>query len=181
MSINVPASVDATDGTPALVDSLRNQLGLLPNLYSALAHSTTALPRCIALRGPDNSLTAREHSVIALGIAQVNDCLYVLSEQTARARDNGFSDGEIMELRHGCASFDNRLDALARLAHNIAIERGFADSPLMDAFAAAGYRQENLVDMMLSIGAMTINSYFANATQPSIDFPLAPRDVAVRR
>ena len=57
-----------------------------------------------------------------------------------------------MEIRKGTATFDERLDALAKLVKNITFERGHANPALVQAFFKAGWTEANLVDAIVVIG-----------------------------
>jgi alkylhydroperoxidase family enzyme len=46
-----------------------------------------------------------------------------------------------------------------------------ADS--LSAFHAAGYTKENLVDLIMAIGIITVTNLLHNVTEVPIDFPLA--------
>jgi alkylhydroperoxidase family enzyme len=86
----------------------------------------------------------------------------------------GFTPEQILEIRRGRASFDARLDALARLVRSIATERGHADPALVQAFFDAGWTEGNLVDAIVVIGDKTVTNYLHGATKVPVDFPAAP-------
>ena len=93
---------------------------------------------------------------------------------------NGFSDDQILELRSGRASFDNKLDALARLARNITENRGVTDAEVLENFFANGWAKENLIDTIVLVGDKTISNYIHNTTEIPVDFPVAsPLETAV--
>ena len=81
---------------------------------------------------------------------------------------------QIIDIRRGGASFDARLDALAKLARNITLERGHADPALVQAFFAAGWTEANLVDAIVIIGDKITSNFLHGTTQIPIDFPPAP-------
>ncbi|HSY28619.1 MAG TPA: carboxymuconolactone decarboxylase family protein, partial [Burkholderiaceae bacterium] len=87
---------------------------------------------------------------------------------------NGFTDAQIIEIRHGHASFDGKLNALARLTNGITQNRGHVDQALVDAFFAAGWTKENLVDAIVIIGDKTVSNYLHSTTKIPVDFPAAP-------
>lgn len=136
----------------------------VPGLQTALNHSAGALGHYLALRWSASSLDARELETVALVAGQVNQCLPALAFHMASARLAGLGESEVAELRHGHASFDARLDALARLVRNLAIERGYADTVLLDNFYRAGYDRASLADLMLALGQHTVAHYLLNAS-----------------
>jgi AhpD family alkylhydroperoxidase len=112
--------------------------------------------------------------VVNLVVSQVNDCEYCLAAHTAIGKMVGFTDAQIIEIRRGGASFDARLDALAKLVKNIASERGHADPARVQAFFDAGWTRENLVDAIVVIGDKTVTNYLHGTTRVPVDFPPAP-------
>jgi AhpD family alkylhydroperoxidase len=165
-------SVSATN--QALFDNLKKGLGMVPNLYATLAHSEHALGTYLALQNAKSSITGKAREVINLVVSQVNGCNYCLAAHTVIGGMVGFKPEQILEVRRGSASFDAKLDALAKLVKNIAVERGHADPALVQAFFDAGWTQENLVDALVVIGDKTVTNYLHGTTQVPIDFPPAP-------
>lgn len=86
---------------------------------------------------------------------------------------NGFSEAEILELRAGQASFDNKLDALAKLSKNITENRGATDEAVVTNFLNAGWSKENLIDTIVLVGDKTISNYLHKTTDVPVDFPVA--------
>ncbi len=73
--------------------------------------------------------------------------------------------------RVGKASFDNKLDALAKLAKNITENQGKADADVLENFFNAGWTKENLIDTIVLVGDKTISNYINNTVGTPIDFP----------
>jgi AhpD family alkylhydroperoxidase len=165
-------SVSATN--QALFDNLKKGLGMVPNLYATLAHSEHALGTYLALQNAKSSINSKAREVINLVVSQVNGCNYCLAAHTVIGGMVGFKPEQILEVRRGSASFDAKLDALAKLVKNIAVERGHADPALVQAFFDAGWTQENLVDVIVVIGDKTVTNYLHGTTQVPVDFPAAP-------
>jgi len=174
-SINVPTRDDVSPANQELFDALKKGLGMVPNLYATLAHSETALGSYLALQNAKSSISGKAREVVNLVVSQVNSCEYCLAAHTVVGKMTGLSDEQILEIRAGKASFDPKLDALARLVRNIAIERGHADPALVDAFFAAGWTKANLVDTIVTIGDKTVTNYLHGTTRVPVDFPAAPK------
>lgn len=172
--IPVPTRDDVSPDNQALFDSLQKGLGMVPNLYATLAHSRHALGSYLALQNAKSSIVGKAREVVNLVLSQVNDCAYCLAAHTAIGKMVGFTDAQIIEIRRGGASFDARLDALARLVKHIVIERGHADAAQVQAFLDAGWTRENLVDAIVVIGDKTVTNYLHGTTRVPVDFPPAP-------
>jgi AhpD family alkylhydroperoxidase len=172
--INVPTRDDVSPANQALFDTLKKNLGKVPNLYATLAHSDTALGAYLALQGAKSTIEGKAREVVNLVVSQANACEYCLAAHTLIGKMHGFSDEQILEIRRGTAGFDPKLDALARLVRNIVLERGHADPALVDAFFAAGWTRANLVDAIVAVGDKTVTNFLHGTTRVPIDFPPAP-------
>lgn len=172
-TFNVPKKEEVSGANQAIFDNLEKALGFVPNLYATYAHSENALGNYLTFANGKTSLKAKEKEVVNLAVSEVNNCLYCLSAHTAIGKMNGFSDDQILELRAGKASFDAKLDALARLARNITENKGTTDANVLDNFFAAGWTKENLIDTILLVGDKTISNYINNTFDAPIDFPVA--------
>ena len=173
-TFSVPTRDEVSEANQAIFDNLKKNLGFVPNLYATYAYSENALGTYLALQGAKSSLKAKEREVINLVVSQVNDCRYCQSAHTALGKMNGFTDDQILEVRRGAASFDTKIDALAKLVKGLVEDRGKTNPQLVENFFAAGYGKENLIDVIVVIGDKIISNFLHGVTQVPIDFPLAP-------
>lgn len=172
-TFNVPKRDQVSENNQAIFDNLNKALGFVPNLYATYAHSDTALENYLNFANAKTSLSAKEKEVVNLAVSEVNSCVYCLSAHTAIGKMNGFTDAQILELRAGEASFNNKLDALARLAKNVTENRGKTDEAVLENFFNAGYSKGNLIDVISLVGDKTISNYIHSTTQVPVDFPVA--------
>ncbi|NID16535.1 carboxymuconolactone decarboxylase family protein [Luteibacter yeojuensis] len=176
--INVPTRDDVSPANQALFDNLKKGVGMVPNLYATFAHSEHALGSYLALQNAKNSITGKAREVVNLVVSQVNGCEYCLAAHTMVGKMSGFTDAQVLEIRGGRASFDPKLDALAQLVKAMVVQRGKVGDALLDAFLAAGWTKENLVDVVVTVGDKTISNYLHSVTKVPVDFPAAPALVA---
>ncbi|MFC0399823.1 carboxymuconolactone decarboxylase family protein [Paraburkholderia rhizosphaerae] len=174
-TINVPTRDEVSASNQAIFDKLKSSLGTVPNLYATLAHSEHALGNYLAFQNGKSSITGKAREVVNLVVSEVNGCEYCLAAHTMIGKSLGFTDQQILEIRGGKASFDAKLDALARVTRNIAVNRGHADDAVVDAFFAAGWTKANLVDAIVVIGDKTVTNYLHGTTHVPVDFPAAPK------
>ncbi|UZO79258.1 carboxymuconolactone decarboxylase family protein [Aquimarina sp. ERC-38] len=173
-TFNVPNRSEVNETNQQIFDNLEKALGFVPNLYATYALSNNALKNYLDFANAPTSLKAKEKEVVNLAVSQVNECNYCLAAHTAIGKMNGFEEEQILELRSGSASFDSKLDALAKLAKNVAENRGKATSEVVENFFAAGWTKENLIDTIVLVGDKTISNYIHNTTDVPVDFPAAP-------
>jgi AhpD family alkylhydroperoxidase len=173
-SVPVPTREQVSPENQALFDSLKKGLGMVPNLYATLAHSQHALGSYLALQNAKSSITGKAREVINLVVSQVNRCEYCLAAHTVIGGMVGFTSEQILDLRQGRAPWDTRLDALAQFVKAVALQRGHVDPTQVEAFLAAGWTLENLVDTIVAVGDKTVTNYLHATTRVPVDFPAAP-------
>jgi len=174
-AFSVPTRDDVTPDNQAIFDNLKKALGFVPNLYATFAHSPPALGTYLALQNAKSSLKPKEREVINLVVSQVNDCEYCLAAHTALGKMVGFTEAQILEIRRGRASFDPKLDGLARFVREVTEKRGHVSVAATDAFLAAGWSQANLVDAIMVVGDKSISNYLHGTTKIPVDFPAAEK------
>jgi len=170
----VPTREQVTPENQAIFDNLNSKLGFVPNIYATYAFSADALGRYLSFANGKTSLNAKEKEVVNLVVSQVNGCTYCLAAHTAIGKMNGFTDEQILELRKGSASFNPKLDALAKTAKVIIENRGTVDENTLSNFLNAGYNKGNLVDVILAVGEKSITNFLHKVTNVPADFPEAP-------
>ncbi len=175
---SVPTRQEVSETNQAIFDKLQQQLGFVPNLYAYYAKNDTALADYLTLQNRKSTLKAKEREVVNLVTSQINGCHYCQSAHTAIGKMNGFTDDQMVEIRSGSASFDGKLDALAKFTASAVQNRGRADETAKAAFFAAGYTEANLIDVVIVIGDKIISNYIHNLTGFAIDFPVAPQLLA---
>ncbi|EPR66379.1 carboxymuconolactone decarboxylase family protein [Cyclobacterium qasimii] len=173
-AFKVPARSEVSESNQAIFDQLGKQIGFVPNLYAFFAKNETALPDYLALQGRKTSLKAKEKELVNLVTSQINGCRYCQSAHTALGKMNGFSHEQILEIRGGSASFDEKLDALVKFTAATVSNHGKVEESVKEAFFAAGYNEATLIDVVILIGDKIMSNYLHNLAGFEIDFPLAP-------
>ncbi len=171
-TFQVPTREDVSPASQEAFDHLQKALGMVPNLYAAIAYSENGLPKYLAYQGAKTSLTNKEKEAVNLVVSQVNGCRYSQSAHTVLGRMNGLSDEEIILIRKGGSS-DPKRQALVALAKEITEKKGQVSPATLDRFFEAGYTKGTMVDVILQVSDKTAMNYLHNLTQVEIDFPLA--------
>lgn len=171
-NFNVPSREEVSVNNQAIFDNLKKGVGFVPNIYAAMGHSENALGSYLQFSGAATSLSKKEKEAVDLAVSQLNGCRYCQSAHTAIGKMNGFTDDQIIELRKGGASWDKKINVLAQTAQRIAATNGKIGIEALASFYEAGYTKENLVDLIVAIGIITITNLFHNVTDVPIDFPI---------
>lgn len=172
-NFTVPGRTEVSANNQVIFDSLQKGLGFVPNLYAYFGKNETALSDYLALQNRRSTLKGKEREIINLVTSQINGCRYCQSAHTALGKMNGFTDEQILEIRSGQATFDSKLDALAKFTASIVNNRGKATQEVTSNFFAAGYTEAGLIDVVMVVGDKIISNYLHNLTHLEIDFPLA--------
>lgn len=173
-TFTVPGRDEVSPANQANFDVLQKAIGMVPNLYAAMAYSGNGLSKYLAYQGAKTSLNNREKEAVNLVVSEVNGCIYCLSAHTVIGKMNGFSEDETFRLRGGHAT-DPKLNVLVVLAKDITVNKGRVNPAKLEAFFAAGYDKGNLVDLILQISDKTAMNYLHNLTEIPLDFPLATK------
>ena len=171
---NVPSRGEVSANNQAIFDNLEKGLGFVPNLYAYYAKNETALGDYLALQNRKSTLSAKEREIVNLVVSEYNGCRYCQSAHTMLGKMNGFSEEQVLELRGGTASFDEKLNALAVFTLSVASNKGNATEEAKNLFFNAGYSEANMIDVVIVIGDKVISNYIHNLTGFEIDFPIAP-------
>lgn len=172
-TFNVPTRNQVTANNQAIFDKLEKKVGFVPNLYATYAINETALGDYLALSGRKSSLTGKEKEIVNLVVSQVNNCAYCLAAHTAMGKMNGFTDEQILEIRSGRATFNEKFDALAQFVKNAVENRSHPSPEVVDKLLNAGYTQAGLIDIIMLIGDKTISNFIHGTTSIPVDFPAA--------
>ena len=171
----VPTHDDVSPANQVIFNSLKQKLGRVPNSYAFMASSENGLATYLAYSNAKSSLNIKEKEVINLIVSAINDCHYCICAHTTIGKLNGFTDEQILEIRRGEVSFDTKLNALAQLTKEAALNKGKVTEATIENFYAAGYTNESLVDTLLIISERTFSNYLNAIVNVPIDFPLAPK------
>jgi len=178
--ISTPASIAAApEASRVLLEGVKQQLGVAPNLFRMVANSPAALQGYVGLLGAlgKGALPVATHERIALAIAEFNACDYCLSAHTYLGRNVAkLDDGEIAANRDG-TSHDARADAAVRFARKVAQLRGHVGDEDVRAVRTAGYTDGEIVEIVQHVALNTWTNYVNNVARTEIDFPV----VTVRR
>ncbi len=180
--IPTPATIDdAPAASRPLLEAVKKQLGVAPNLFRLVANSPAALEGYLGLSGAlgKGALPAPTRERIALTVAEINGCSYCLSAHTYLGKNLAkLDDAEITANRSG-ASNDPKADAAVRFAAKVVRERGHVSEEDVRAVKFAGYDDAQLIEIVLHVALNTWTNYINEVAKTDVDFPLiTPRKAA---
>lgn len=173
--IPTPASIDAAPAASRpMLEAVKKQLGVVPNLYRLLANSPAALEGFLGLSGAlgKGMLPAATRERIALAVAEINGSNYCLSAHSYLGKSMAkLDDAEITANRDG-RSNDPKADAAVKFAAKVARERGHISEADLRAVKAAGYDDAQVIEIVQHVALNEFTNYINLVAQTDIDFPV---------
>jgi uncharacterized peroxidase-related enzyme len=178
--IPTPATIEAAPvASQPLLEAVKKQLGVVPNLFRLVANSPAALKGYLDLSGAlgKGNLPAQTRERIALAVAEVNGCDYCLSAHAYLGKNLAkLDDAEITANRSGTSN-DPKAAAAVQFAVKVTRERGHVSDNDVRAVKAAGYDDAQVVEIVLHVALNSWTNYLNEVAKTEIDFPV----VAVRK
>lgn len=166
-----PTSVSGA--TKDLLAEVEAQMGGVPYLIATMAHSPAALGGYLGLSGAlaGGVLPPKLREQIAIAVAGANTCDYCASAHSLLGKKAGVPHDEIERNLAGTSS-DTKTAAALAFVVKIVHERGRLDSEDLGAVRAAGYSDEEVVEMVAHAAMNIFTNYFNHIAGTEIDFPL---------
>jgi alkylhydroperoxidase family enzyme len=100
-----------------------------------------------------------------------NACAWAVAFHTALALKEGLAPADVDAIRAGRAPNDSKLGALSTLARTLIEKRGRIADQDREAFLAAGFGKDHLLEVIGVVAASTITNYTGNVTNPPLEAP----------
>ncbi|HMW77074.1 MAG TPA: carboxymuconolactone decarboxylase family protein [Accumulibacter sp.] len=172
--IAIPAEAQTPAASLPLLDAVKKQLGIVPNLMKVVGNSAAALEGYLSLGGAlgKGTIGAKTGERIALAVAELNGCSYCLSAHSYLASNLAKLDSvEIDSNRHG-TSRDPKAAAAVQFAAQIVRTRGHVSDAEVAAVQAAGYSNAEVIEIVLHVALNTLTNYVNEVAKTEIDFPV---------
>lgn len=173
--IPTPATIEAAPAASRpLLEAVKKQLGMAPNLFKMVANSPAALEGYLGLSGAlsKGALPAATRERIALAIAEFNGCDYCLSAHTYLGRNLAkLDDAEITANRNG-SSNDLAANAAVTFAVKVAQNRGHISDADLQEIRHAGYDDAQIIEIVQHVALNIWTNYINLVAQTDIDFPV---------
>ncbi|MGB8693905.1 MAG: peroxidase-related enzyme [Steroidobacteraceae bacterium] len=173
--IPVPATIEAAPpAAQPLLQAVKKQLGVVPNLFRLVATSPAALEGYLGMSGAlaRGALPAATRERIALAVAEINGCNYCLSAHTYLGRNVAKLDDAELAMNRAGRSNDLQADAAVRFAVQVTERRGHIDDADLQAVRAAGYSDAQIIEIVQHVALNTWTNYLNEVAKTDIDFPV---------
>jgi len=145
----------------------------VPNVAAAIAGSPVLLDGFVGLfrNVHAGSFTEAQIQTLLLTNAVTNACAWAVAFHTALALKEGLAPADVDAIRAGRAPNDSKLGALSTLARTLIEKRGRIADQDREAFLAAGFGKDHLLEVIGVVAASTITNYTGNVTNPPLEAP----------
>jgi len=171
--INALENHEVDTQTAATLTAVGKKLGMVPNMFATLAHAPAALNGYLGFNEAvaKGRLSAKQREIVALAVAQYNQCQYCLSAHSLMAKGVGLSAEDIARARQGGAS--DALDhTIAAFARQVVEARGVIADDAFDAYRRKGLSQPLMVEVVANVALNLFTNYLNHLVDTEIDFPL---------
>ena len=172
--IATPAIADAPAASQPLLEGVKKQLGVVPNLFRVISNSPAALQGHLKLHGAlsKGTLSAATRERIAIAVADIDGCDYCLSAHAYIGKNLlKLDDAELAANRNG-ASNDPKADAAVRFATVVVRKRGRVNDDDIRVLKLAGYDDAVVVEIIQNVALNIWTNYLNEVAQTEIDFPV---------
>lgn len=159
-----------TDSRPLLA-SVEKAYGFVPNMTAILAESPATLKAYMTVSKifDESSLTAAERQIAILTINEYHACHYCVAAHSMAAERVGVEAAVIEAIREGTEIPDARLQALRVFTRQILDHRGWVDHSEIEAFLAAGFTMQQVLEVILAVALKTISNYTNHIADTPLD------------
>ena len=166
----------APDGAKQSLAGLQQAFGLIPNLAATMASSPPLLNSFVAAFGQfaGGTFTGGERQVLLLSNAVANGCEWAVAFHSTMALKEGVEPSVVDAIRNRELPADARLAALSALTRALIEKRGHLDDTDAKAFTAAGFDDDQLLEVITGVAISTMANYTGNIAQPPLEAPFRP-------
>jgi len=104
-------------------------------------------------------------------VSEVSGCDYCVAAHSLLGKLSGLKPDELQHIRGGEPTGDAKRDALIRFVKLLASTSGTIDEREFAAIRAAGYTDQQLVEISLAIAVTTFTNVFNRINDTAVDFP----------
>ena len=157
----------------AMLEATQKKMGFVPNMYNAMATSPgllkTYMEGYAAFRSKSGFSPAQQE-VVFLSISHVNGCEYCMAAHSFLADAVSAVPGEVTKaIREGGSINNEKLGALYTFTNIMVSKRGLPGQADVEAFLAAGYTENHILEIILAISVKTISNYTNHLFHTELD------------
>jgi len=171
MSFTLYTQESAPLASKAQLDDSLKSWGMIPNLHAVMAESPNVLKAYKLLHDlfQDTSFTNEELTVIWQTINVESGCLYCVPAHTGIAKMMNIDDAITNALRDGKELPNKKLQILHETTLALVRDRGRPDKAVITEFYQAGYKNRQLLEIVLGISQKVMSNYINHLAETPLD------------
>ena len=162
----------APEASRPMLEKIKVANGFIPNLMAIFANNPAVLHGYMALDSAfeAGSFRPRERHLILLAASVENNCNYCIAAHSTVLKNTLRMPDEIVSaVRNNKTVPDGKLNALVTLVKELVRERGYAREQTIHNFIAAGFKKEQVMELLLGVALKTISNYLDHISSAPLD------------
>ena len=166
----------APEASKPLLENSQKAYGMIPGLHGVLAASPQLLKAYQDLHElfTQTSFNNDELTVVWQTINVEHACHYCVPAHTGIAKMMKVDDAIINALRDETPLADAKLEALRTLTLSLTRNRGNVSQADLEAFYAAGYGEQQVLEIILGLSQKVISNYTNHIANTTVDAAFQP-------
>lgn len=165
---------EATGKTKEMFIAIKDKFGVVPNMMRTMGNSSALLKGYLTFSEAldQGTLGAKTNKLIALAVAESNQCNYCLSVHTYLGVNLLKIDSATLDASRSGKANDTRTEAVLTFVKALVSKRGLVNDADVRAIKAAGLTEGEIGEVVGQVALNTLTNYFNNTAKTEIDFPL---------
>jgi len=162
----------APEKSRPLLEKIQKSFKFIPNLFGAFANSPVLLEDYMGLEATfeKGSLSAVERQIVLLAASVENSCKYCTAAHSTVLKAFLHVPPDVVSaIRSNVPVSDRKLNALVALTKDIVAQRGHAGAQTIENFLAAGYRKDQILEVLMGVALKTMSNYLDHISPTELD------------
>lgn len=161
----------APEGVKDFLAQTEKTFGFAPGLYQVMASAPQLLQTYGAIQQAfqKTSFNAKEQTVVWQTINVEHECTYCVPAHTALAGKMNVDPALNEALRNEAPLNDAKREALRTFTLVVVRNRGHVSQADLDAFYAAGYGEQQVLEVILGVAQKVLSNYTNHIAQTPVD------------
>ncbi|MFL9865634.1 carboxymuconolactone decarboxylase family protein [Paraburkholderia fungorum] len=161
----------APEQSRPVLRQIQQNFGFIPNIAGTMAESPVLISGFIGIfqRVHSGTFTEVQIQTLLLTNAVTNACSWAVAFHTALALKEGLSPADVEAIRDGRAPADPKHAALSALTKTAIEKRGHLSDHDVNPFIEAGFRKDQVLEVLTALAASTLTNYAGNITKPALE------------
>ncbi|MGC3940285.1 carboxymuconolactone decarboxylase family protein [Roseobacter sp. EG26] len=158
------------------LESAKSAYSFVPNLLGNMAEAPALLEGYMSLAGifGKTDLTETERQIILMTNNRLNGCTYCMAAHTTISQMANVPADVVEALRTDTPIADAKLEALRKFAIAVTESRGWPTDAQVNAFLAAGYTRQTVLEVILGTALKVMSNYTNHIARTELDDAFAP-------